>query len=309
MADEAKLNNVFDILVIGSGPSGLTAAIYGVRANKSVGVVLGPERGGQLMRTTDVENYPGFANGIQGPDLMDAMYQQAQHQGAHMIDGTITGFVKDGDYFIISLENGHSLSSRVLIIATGANAKLLGIEGDLWGRGISACATCDGAFFRNKNVAVIGGGNSALEESLYLSNIAQRVYLVHRRTAFRGEAVLHKRVLNNPKIEIVWPYEVAKFLGDKKLQALELRNTENGNMSHLEVDGAFVAIGHEPNTGFLNGILELEDGYVKDGPATHIPGLYVAGDVFDSRYRQAVTAAGYGCMAALDALKYLDSCA
>lgn len=297
---------IFDVLVIGSGPSGLTAAIYCARANKSVGVVLGPEPGGQLMRTTDVENYPGFAHGVQGPDLMDAMFKQAENQGTKIIEGSVSGFVKEDELFFVSLEQGQKLRCRSLIIATGANAKLLGIEGDLWGRGISACATCDGAFFKNKVVAVIGGGNSALEESIYLSNIASKVYLIHRRTAFRGEAIMQQRVRDNAKIEILWPYEVAKFLGEKKLHTIQLRNTDNGELRSVDVDGAFVAIGHAPNTGFLNGLLELQDGYVKEGPNTFIPGLYVAGDVFDSRYRQAVTAAGYGCMAALEAVKYLE---
>jgi len=304
---------MFDVLIIGSGPAGLTAAIYCARANKKTGVILGPQRGGQLMTTTDVENWPGFAHGTTGPELMDAMCKQAELQGVKLIDGSVLNFAKhihasDAEHvgFILRLEDEQELHTRAIIVATGASAKYLGIEQDFLGRGVSACATCDGSFFKNKVVAVIGGGNSALEEALYLSGIASHVHLIHRRTSFRGEAVLQSRVQNSSEISIKWPYEVIEFIGEKKLQTLKLKNTETGETEDLVVDGAFIAIGHTPNTGFLNDLLELENGYVKDGPVTSIPGLFVAGDVFDSRYRQAVTAAGYGCMAAIEAIKYLE---
>lgn len=296
----------FDIAIVGSGPAGLTAAIYCARANKKVCVVLGPSRGGQLMSTTDVENYPGFASGIQGPELMEAMYEQAKHQGAHMLDESLQSFTKDNKNFILNL-NGGKILANALIIATGANPKWLGIEQDFVGRGVSTCATCDGSFFKNKIVAVIGGGNTALEEAIYLSNLASHVYLIHRRTAFRGEAALQARVKATQKIEIIWPYYVKEFVGEKKLQGLNLENSETGTEKYIEVDGAFVAIGHVPNTKFLERVLDLEeDGYVKGEIITKIPGLFVSGDVHDSRYRQAITAAGYGCMAALEAIKFLE---
>lgn len=296
----------FDVLIIGSGPAGLTASIYAARANQKVGIVIGPEQGGQLMNTTDVDNYPGFANGIMGPDLMDAMFQQAKNVGVEMIEGSLHKFDKIDGKFEVMLESGEVVSSNAMIVATGANAKWLGIEQSFIGRGVSSCATCDGAFFKNKTVAVIGGGNSAMEEALYLANIAARVILIHRRKNFRGEAMLQDRVKAQSKIEIKWPYQVIEFLGEKKLEKLYLENTETGEKELLAADGAFVAIGHRPNTSFLEGVLELRDGYVKDGPVTQIPGLFVAGDVFDDKYRQAITAAGYGCMAAIDALKYLE---
>lgn len=304
--NDIRVESLFDIIVVGSGPAGLCAAIYGARANKRVLVLAGSAPGGQLTKTTEVENYPGFAEPIMGPDLMDAMLKQVENLGVQIMQTELTTFEKNDALFKVHTFSD-VLYARSLIIATGANAKMLGNEGHLLGYGISTCATCDGNFFRNKPVAVVGGGNSALEEALYLSNIASKVYLIHRRTAFRGEMILQQRVQANEKIEILWPYEVASFVGEKKLEAVMIKNTEDASMRTIEVPGAFIAIGHSPNTSFLNGLLDLDDdGYIKEGPKTKIPGLFVAGDVFDKKYRQAITAAGYGCMAAIETLKYLD---
>lgn len=302
------MSEIFDLVIIGSGPSGLTAAIYGVRANKKVALITGDLIGGQLTKTTEVENYPGFALPIMGPDLMEAMYEQAKNQGVIMIENLADKIEKIDDIFNIQT-GSEFIKSRSVVIATGANPKLLGIEGHLYGYGISTCATCDGSFFKNKIVAVIGGGNSALEEALYLSNLAQKVFLIHRRSEFRGEAVMQDRVFEKAKngnIEIMWPYKVNKFIGEKVLEAIELQNTETDEIMTLQASGAFVAIGHTPNTQFLKDLLDLdENGYIKEKINTKIPGLFVAGDVFDDRYRQAVTAAGFGCMAAIEALHYL----
>jgi thioredoxin reductase (NADPH) len=302
------LNEIFDVVIVGSGPSGLTAAIYCARANKKVCVIVGPQRGGQLMNTTDVENWPGFEDGIDGPQLMESMYKQAQKQGVLMFEGALLSFNKNNkNEFILNLSNEKEVLAQALIIATGANPKWLGIEEKFKGRGVSTCATCDGFFFKNKNVAVIGGGNTALEEAIYLSNLASKVYLIHRRIDFRAEAILQNRVKANEKIELIVPYFVESFVGEKKLEAVNLKNSQTSEAKSLQIEGAFVAIGHTPNTQFLEGVLELEDGYVKDNPLTVIPGLFVSGDVHDHRYRQAITAAGYGCMAALEAIKFLEA--
>lgn len=313
---------IFDVLIIGSGPSGLTAAIYCARAAKSVAVLTGPVIGGQLTTTTHVENYPGFADPIMGPQLMQAMYAQAEKMDAKMFVTAaekveqITNESVNAEFGLecSECENLFKVSTydecflaKSVIIATGANAKWLGNEGELVGAGVSSCATCDGAFFRNQEIAVIGGGNSALEEALYLANIASKVYLIHRKEEFKAEAIMQKRLFENKKIEILWPFVVEEFVGKNQLESLNLRNVKDGSLKNLQVSGAFVAIGHSPNTKFLNGLLDLdESGYIKDGVQTKIPGLFVAGDVFDSKYRQAVTAAGFGCMAALECLKYLE---
>lgn len=297
---------MFDVLIIGSGPSGLTAAIYAARANKKVGVVTGLLVGGQLTKTTHIENYPGFAEPILGGDLMEAMVQQAKNLGVEMIQQSMISFEKEQNIFDVKTDV-EQLQSKVLIIATGADPKMLGIEGKFFGTGISTCATCDGMFFRGKKVCVIGGGNSALEESIYLSEIASEVLLIHRRKEFRGEEILKQRVFENKKIKLLTPYVVKEFFGDNLLRGAKIENQETKDIEEIFIDGAFVAIGHSPNTSFLKNILELdENGYIIHGPKTKIDGLFVAGDVFDKDYRQAITAAGYGCMAAIDAIKFLQ---
>jgi thioredoxin reductase (NADPH) len=300
---------MFDIIIAGSGPAGLTAAIYAARANKKVGVVLGNSPGGQLTKTNDVENFPGFAEPIKGPKLMDEMIQQAKNCSAELIAGSVASFEKKTNFEVV-LSGNSKLHAKALIIATGAEAKLLGIEGEFWGAGISACATCDGFFFKNQTVAVVGGGSAALEEAIYLSGIAKKVYIIHRRTAFRGEIILQERIKTKQNIEILWPYSIKEFFGvesPKMLKGVVLQHSQTLETLRLNLDGLFVAIGHQPNTAFLRGILDLdENGYIIDQITTKIPGLFVAGDAFDKTYRQAVTAAGYGCMAALDCLKWLE---
>lgn len=299
----------YDILIAGSGPAGITAAIYAARANKKVGLIMGNTPGGQLTKTTDVENYPGFADPIQGPELMKAMIQQAENNNVEIINDEVKSFEKIENFEVLG--GNQTYKSKSLIIATGAEAKLLGIEDEFWGFGISACATCDGSFFKNQNVIIIGGGNTALEEAIYLSNIAKEVTIIHRRNEFRGEQILQERMKARSNITIKTPYTVKEFTGTlkpmKMLKGAILENTQTGAQEEISCDGAFIAIGHKPNTDFLNGMLDLDDqGYIKGSIKTKIPGLFIAGDVFDSHYRQAVTAAGFGCMAALDALKWLE---
>lgn len=301
---------MYDVLIIGSGPAGLTASIYAARAGKKTGIIMGLTPGGQLTKTTHVENYPGFEAPIMGPDLMLAMQKQAQNCGVELIEGSMERISGINPHFEI-VANKKAIKSRALIIATGAEAKLLGIEKEYLGYGVSTCATCDGAFFKNQKVAIIGGGNSALEEALYLSNIASKVFMIHRRKEFRGEKILQNRVMEKKTIEILWPFEAVEVIGQEKpkmLKALKIRNLDTQNIETLELDGLFIAIGHKPNTEAVKDILELnEQGFIKsDSVKTQIPGLFIAGDVFDDKYRQAITAAGFGCMAAIDAIKYLD---
>lgn len=298
---------MFDILIIGSGPAGLTAGIYAQRANKKVGIVEGYEKCGQLMKTTFIENYPGFSNPISGPDLMIEMYNQAKNLNIEMIPGYLIDFEKIDNYFLVKLKN-EEIKTKSLIIATGASPIMLGIEKNLLSKGISTCATCDGSFFKNKEVAVIGGGNTALEEAIYLSNIVKKIYIIHRRDQFRGEPILQNRMKSKNNIEILTPYEVIEFIGDNFLKGIKIKNTQTKQEKEIELQGAFVAIGHKPNTNFLEGKIELtENGYVKQQINTKILGLFVAGDVHDDKYRQAITAAGYGCMAALESIKYVEN--
>jgi thioredoxin reductase (NADPH) len=301
---------IYDILIAGSGPAGITAAIYAARANKTVGLIMGLTPGGQLTKTSDVENYPGFADPIQGPELMKAMIKQAENNNVFIINDEVKSFEKKENFEIKGSSENYSAKS--LIIATGAEAKLIGIEDEFWGFGISACATCDGSFFKGQSVIIIGGGNTALEEAIYLSNIAKHVTLIHRRNEFRGEQVLQERMKSRSNITIKTPYMIKEFTGSTKpmrmLKGAILENTQTGVQEEIKCDGAFIAIGHKPNTDFLNGMLDLDDqGYIKGSIKTKIPGLFIAGDVFDSQYRQAVTAAGFGCMAALDALKWIEN--
>ncbi|MCH2486215.1 MAG: thioredoxin-disulfide reductase [Erythrobacter sp.] len=303
------------LLIIGSGPAGYSAAIYGARAMMEPIVVQGLQPGGQLTITTDVENYPGFRDVVQGPWLMEEMKAQAEHVGTRMLWDTIVEIdLENGSPFRAVGDSGDEYIGDALVIATGAQAKWLGVPGEqeLGGKGVSACATCDGFFYRGKKVAVIGGGNTAVEEALYLTNHSDDVTLIHRRDELRAEKILQDRLLKHPKITVLWNKAVESFEGDPLaggLTHLALRDTVDGSASDLEVDGAFVAIGHAPATELVKGKLPLDDGgyvVVEPGtPRTEIPGVFACGDVMDHTYRQAVTAAGTGCMAALDAERFL----
>ncbi|MCJ2182589.1 thioredoxin-disulfide reductase [Novosphingobium sp. 1949] len=301
------------MLIIGSGPAGLSAAIYGARAGLEPIVVQGLQPGGQLTITTDVENYPGFREVIQGPWLMQEMQAQAEHVGTRMMWDTITEVDLSGDTFIAKGDGGDIYEGDTLVICTGAQAKWLGVPGEqaLSGKGVSACATCDGFFYRGKKVVVIGGGNTAVEEALYLTNHSDDVTLIHRRDSLRAEKILQDRMAANPKLSVVWNKKVDEFLaGDNgELRALALTDTVTGESSEFETEGAFVAIGHAPATELFKGKLAMDEtGYllVTPGtPKTDIPGVFAAGDVCDHTYRQAITAAGMGCQAALDAERYL----
>ena len=307
------------MLIIGSGPAGLSAAIYGARAGMQPIVVQGLQPGGQLTITTDVENYPGFRDVVQGPWLMQEMQAQAEHVGTRMLWDTITsvdlsGAKESGGPFRAVGDSGDIYEGETLVIATGAAAKWLGVPGEeeLSGKGVSACATCDGFFFRGKKVAVIGGGNTAVEEALYLTNHSPDVTLIHRRSTLRSEKILQDRLFANPKISVLWNKKVDRFLGDPLaggLTALALTDTVTGEKSEFGTEGAFVAIGHAPSTELFKGTLAMDaSGYllVEPGtPKTAIPGVFACGDVMDHIYRQAVTAAGTGCMAALDAERFL----
>src|SRR5215207_1667366 len=302
------------VAVLGSGPAGLTAAIYAARAGLSPIVIQGIQPGGQLTTTTDVENYPGFRDVIQGPWLMEEMQAQAEHVGTRMVWDHISAVDLSHRPFRLTGDSGTVYSADTLVIATGAQAKWLGLpsEEHMKGRGASACATCDGFFYRGKKVAVIGGGNTAVEEALYLTNHSHDVTLIHRRDSLRAEKILQDRLFANPAIKIIWDSEVVEFVGGGQPEALvglDIKNRLTGDVSRIPVDGAFVAIGHKPATELFQGQLELDgDGYLQvevGTTKTSIPGVFACGDVRDKIYRQAVTAAGTGCMAALDAEKYL----
>jgi thioredoxin reductase (NADPH) len=301
------------MLILGSGPAGLSAAIYGARAGLAPIVVQGIQPGGQLTITTDVENYPGFREVIQGPWRMEEMQAQAEHVGARMMWDTIVEVDLSERPFRLTGDGGALYVCDTLVIATGAQAKWLGVPGEaeLGGKGVSACATCDGFFYRGKKVAVIGGGNTAVEEALYMTNHSHDVTLVHRRDSLRAEKILQDRLFAHHGITALWNKEVVRFVGDQSagLTALELRDTRTGETSSLAVDGGFVAIGHHPQTEMFAGQLELDEGYIKVVPGTaktSIPGVFACGDVMDKHYRQAITAAGTGCMAALDAERFLQ---
>ena len=299
------------MLIIGSGPAGLSAAIYGARAGMEPIVVQGLQPGGQLTITTDVENYPGFRDVIQGPWLMQEMQAQAEHVGTRMMWDTITEVSMDGPPFRAHGDSGDVYEGDVLVIATGAQARWLGVEGEqeFGGKGVSACATCDGFFYRGKKVVVIGGGNTAVEEALYLTNHSQDVTLIHRRDSLRAEKILQDRLFAHPNIKVLWNKAVERFVGEGGLTGVELKDTVTGETMVEPADGAFVAIGHAPATELFKDKLELDSsGYiiVEPGtPKTAIPGVFACGDVMDHTYRQAVTAAGTGCMAALDAERFL----
>jgi thioredoxin reductase (NADPH) len=302
------------VLIIGSGPAGYTAAIYAARASLKPVMVMGMQPGGQLTITTDVENYPGFADVIQGPWLMDQMKAQAEHVGTEVIFDVITELDLSRRPFTAVADSGAVFRADTVIICTGASARWLGIpsEEKFRGFGVSACATCDGFFFRDRAVAVIGGGNTAVEEALYLTNHASSVTLVHRRDSLRAEKILQQRLFSNPKIKVVWDSEVDEILGGGDppgVTGVRLRNKKTNATSELAVDGVFVAIGHTPATELFKGKLDMDaEGYLKKAPdstATNVPGVFAAGDVTDKVFRQAVTAAGMGCMAALEAEKFI----
>src|SRR3954470_10811298 len=299
------------VVIVGSGPAGLTAAIYAARANLEPVVLAGSAPGGQLMLTSDVENFPGFEDGIQGPDLMAAMRAQAERFGSRIFDVDIDRVDFSERPFRIWARGTESRAQSV-IVATGASALWLGLDSEtrLRGRGVSACATCDGFFFRGKRVAVVGGGDTALEEATFLTRFATEVVLLHRRDRFRGSKIMQERALQHPKISVRWNTEVADVLGDEKVEGLRLRDTVDGNEVDEPVEGLFVAIGYKPNTDAFRDWLDVDDkGYliVTDETHTKVDGVFIAGDVHDHRYRQAVTAAADGCKAAIDAERWLEA--
>jgi len=300
------------VIVIGSGPAGLTAALYTARANLKPLLIEGIEAGGQLMLTTMVENYPGFRGGVMGPDLMTEMRAQAEHFGAEILQGDVSSVDLSKRPFTIHVDSA-TYTADALIIATGASAKWLdlGVDKKLSGRGVSTCATCDGFFFKGLPVAVIGGGDTAMEEAIYLSKLATKVTVIHRRDTLRASKVMQDKAFASPNISFLWNKEVVdiKDLDQGKVTSLVLRDTETGERSELEVDGVFIGIGHNPNTALFKGQLAMHDnGYLKThhGSRTSVPGVFAAGDVQDHVYRQAVTAAGSGCMAAIDAERFLS---
>jgi len=303
---------VRNVIILGSGCAGSTAAIYTARANLNPLVLEGREPGGQLGLTTEVENFPGFVDGIQGPELVDIMKRQAQRFGAEYISEAAAEVDLQSRPFTVKTDEG-TYRARTLIIATGASARMLGLESErkLLGRGVSTCATCDGAFFRNKEVMVVGGGDTAVEEAVFLTRFASKVFLVHRRDQFRASKIMVDRAMKNPKIEFLWNSVIADILDAEKseVSAVRLKNTRDGKEETRRIDGVFVAIGHVPNTKIFEGKLDLEKGYIvlHGGSRTSVEGVFAAGDVHDFVYRQAVTAAGCGCRAAIDAERFLEA--
>ena len=302
-----------DLAIIGSGPAGYTAGIYAGRANLKPVLFEGLESGGQLMLTTDVENYPGFDEGIMGPEMMQVFKKQAERFGTKILTETVNKIEKIEEGFKLTTSKD-TYEFKSVIISSGASANWLGVKGEkeLQGYGVSACATCDGFFFKDKNVIVVGGGDSAMEESLFLTKFAKKVTVVHRRDKFRASKIMQERVLNHEQIEVAWNKEVTEIKGDKQVSSVILKDSNSNEEEEKEIDGVFVAIGHTPNVEFLDGFVELDEkGYIKTGftssTSTSMSGVFASGDVADSIYRQAVTAAGTGCQAAIDAERWLEN--
>jgi thioredoxin reductase (NADPH) len=305
------MSDIRNVAIVGSGPAGLTAALYTARANLSPVIIEGLEAGGQLMITTAVENYPGFVDGIMGPDLMAAMRGQAERFGADLRRGNVTSVDLRAAPFTITTDD-ETIRAHTVILATGASAKMLGIPSEraLMGHGVSTCATCDGFFFRGKPIAVVGGGDSAMEEANFLTRFASSVTVIHRRDTLRASKIMQDKAFDNPKIAFEWDSEVEEVLGTGAVSGVRLRNLKTAAEKELEIEGLFVAIGHTPNTSLFKGQIELDaSGYIvtRHGMKTSVPGVFACGDVQDATYRQAITAAGTGCMAALDAERYLEA--
>ena len=303
--------NPRDVIIIGSGPAGLTAAVYTGRANLEPLMIEGVEAGGQLMLTTEVENYPGFVDGIMGPELMERMRKQAARFGTEIVTDNVKSVDFSAGPFEVSTAS-ETYAARAVIISTGASAKMLGVPGEkeLLGHGVSTCATCDGFFFKEQELLMVGGGDSAMEEATFLTKFASKVTIVHRRDTLRASKIMQDRAMANPKIEFVWDSVITEIFGNGKVAGARIKNLKTGAESELPAGGVFVAIGHTPNTHLFEGQIDLTGGYIAteaEGTQTSVAGVFAAGDVVDHRYRQAITAAGMGCMAAIDAERYLES--
>lgn len=308
--DSTEVKNLYDVIIIGSGPAGFTAGVYTSRAKLKTLIISGSLPGGQLMTTSEVENYPGFPNGIFGPELMMNMRQQAERFGTIVIDDEVLKVDFKNHPFLISTHS-ESFEGRAILLCTGASPRKLGINGEqeFGGRGVSYCATCDGPFFRGEEIAVIGGGDTAIEEATFLTKFGKSVKIIHRRDFLRASKILQEKAFENSKIQFIWNHVVTGISGNKKIESIDIKDLTTGKISNVSVGGLFVAIGHEPNTSIFKDQLELDDkGYVvlKENTRTSVEGVFAAGDVHDYRYRQAVTAAGFGCMAALDVEKWLS---
>jgi thioredoxin reductase (NADPH) len=308
--DSTEVKNLYDVIIIGSGPAGFTAGVYTSRAKLKTLIISGSLPGGQLMTTSEVENYPGFPNGIFGPELMMNMRQQAERFGTIVIDDEVLKVDFKNHPFLISTHS-ESFEGRAILLCTGASPRKLGINGEqeFGGRGVSYCATCDGPFFKGEEIAVIGGGDTAIEEATFLTKFGKSVKIIHRRDFLRASKILQEKAFENSKIQFIWNHVVTGISGNKKIESIDIKDLTTGKISNVSVGGLFVAIGHEPNTSIFKDQLELDDkGYVvlKENTRTSVEGVFAAGDVHDYRYRQAVTAAGFGCMAALDVEKWLS---
>ncbi len=308
--DSTEVKNLYDVIIIGSGPAGFTAGVYTSRAKLKTLIISGSLPGGQLMTTSEVENYPGFPNGIFGPELMMNMRQQAERFGTIVIDDEVLKVNFKNHPFLISTHS-ESFEGRAILLCTGASPRKLGINGEqeFGGRGVSYCATCDGPFFKGEEIAVIGGGDTAIEEATFLTKFGKSVKIIHRRDFLRASKILQEKAFENSKIQFIWNHVVTGISGNKKIESIDIKDLTTGKISNVSVGGLFVAIGHEPNTSIFKDQLELDDkGYVvlKENTRTSVEGVFAAGDVHDYRYRQAVTAAGFGCMAALDVEKWLS---